>query len=108
MSVQQPSRSSRTFLPPITAAVRQRLQSVFEHAQRGSEKGEYDYAHDRFTECLIEDPANLIYLQNLLGNLGKKYGNNKKGSLFAGLKSKTSRMALNKAAAKGQWRDAFT
>ena len=108
MSAQQPQRSSRTFLPPISAAVRQRLQAVFEHGQRSNEKNDYDYAHDLFSQCLIEDPANLIYLQSFLGNLAQKYGNNKKGSRFSGLKSKTSRMALNKAASKGQWREAFT
>ncbi|HEX4413916.1 MAG TPA: hypothetical protein VH107_09840 [Lacipirellulaceae bacterium] len=107
MSTQQPSRSSRTVLPPITAAVRQRLQAVFEHGQRSVEKADYDYAYDLYTQCLVEDPANLIYLQHFLGNLAQKYGNNKKGARFAALKSKTSRMALNKAAAKGQWRDAF-
>lgn len=94
--------------PPVAPAVRQRLQSVFEHAKRSADKSDYDYAHDLFKDCLIEDPANLIYLQSLLDNLAKKYGNNKKGVRFSALKSKTSRMSLNKAAGKGQWRDAFT
>ena len=78
MSEQQPGKMNRSGLPPVSAAVRQRLQSVFEHGKRGSEKGEFDYAHERFTECLVEDPANLIYLQHLLDNLSRKYGNNKK------------------------------
>ena len=26
-----------------------------------AEKADYDYAHDLFTQCLVEDPANLIY-----------------------------------------------
>jgi tetratricopeptide (TPR) repeat protein len=108
MSAQQPNRSSRAFLPPITAAVRQRLQAVFEHAQRSAEKADYVYAHDLFAQCLVEDPANLIYLQHFLGNLAQKYGNSKKGVRFSGLKSKSSRMALNKAAGKGQWKEAFT
>jgi hypothetical protein len=108
MSAHQPSRTGRAFLPPITAAVRQRLQAVFEHAQRCKEKGDHDYAHDLYTQCLVEDPANLIYLQNFLANLAQKYGNNKKGSRFAALKSKSSRMTLNKAAGKGQWKEAFT
>jgi tetratricopeptide (TPR) repeat protein len=108
MSAQQPNRSSRAFLPPIAAAVRQRLQAVFEHAQRSAEKSDYAYAHDLFAQCLVEDPANLIYLQHFLGNLAQKYGNSKKGVRFSGLKSKSSRMALNKAAGKGQWKDAFT
>ena len=108
MSAQQPARSSRTTLPPVTTAVRQRLQAVFEHAQRCTEKADYDYAHDLFTQCLVEDPVNLIYLQHFLGNLAQKYGNNKKGSRFSGLKSKGSRMALNKAAGRGQWKEAFS
>src|SRR3954451_7390562 len=108
MSAQQPNRGSRTFLPPITAAVRQRLQAVFEHAQRCAEKADYAYAHDLYSQCLVEDPANLIYLQHFLGNLAQKYGNNKKGSRFAALRTKGSRMTLNKAAGKGQWKEAFT
>jgi tetratricopeptide (TPR) repeat protein len=108
MAAQQPTRSSHSSLPPVTAAVRQRLQAVFEHAQRCTEKADYDYAHDLFSQCLVEDPANLIYLQHFLGNLAQKYGNNKKGARFAALKTKSSRMSLNKAAGKGLWRDAFT
>jgi tetratricopeptide (TPR) repeat protein len=103
----QPGKSSRASLPPVSAAVRQRLQAVFEHAQRCAEKADYDYAHDLYTQCLVDDPANLIFLQHFLANLAQKYGNNKKGSRFAGLKSKSSRMALNKASGKGQWREAF-
>ncbi len=108
MSAQQPNRPSRTGLPPVTAAVRQRLQSVFERAQQCADKADYDYAHDLFTQCLVEDPANLIYLQHFLGNLSQKYGNSKKGSRFSGLKTKGTRMTLNKAAGKGQWKEAFT
>ncbi|HEY2411910.1 MAG TPA: hypothetical protein VGI40_06695, partial [Pirellulaceae bacterium] len=108
MSAQQPNRSSRAFLPPITGAVRQRLQAVFEHAQRSAEKADYAYAHDLYSQCLVEDPGNLIYLQHFLGNLAQKFGNSKKGVRFSALKSKASRMALNKAAGKGQWKDAFT
>jgi tetratricopeptide (TPR) repeat protein len=88
--------------------VRQRLQQVFEHGKKSADKADYDYAHDLFAQCLSEDPANQIYLQTLLGNLGKKYGNNKKGARFAALKIKTSRMALSKAAGKGLWQEAFT
>ena len=84
------------------------LQAVFEHGQRSAEKGDYDYAHDLFSQCMVDDPANLIYLQHFLGNLAQKYGNNKKGSRFAGLRTKTTRMTLNKATGKGQWREAFT
>jgi tetratricopeptide (TPR) repeat protein len=107
MSAQQSNRASRSSLPPVSAAVRQRLQAVFEHGQRSVEKADHDYAHDLFAQCLGEDPANLIFLQSLLGNLAHKHGNNKKGSRFASLKATGSRMALSKAAGKGQWHDAF-
>src|SRR4051812_29265608 len=108
MAAQQPTRSGRTGLPPVSGAVRQRLKALFEHAQRSGEKADYDYAHDLYTQCLVEDPANLIHLQHFLSNLAQKYGNDKKGSRFSGLKTKGSRMALNKAAGKGQWKEAFT
>lgn len=108
MSAQQSAKSSRGSLPNVTAAVRQRLQAVFEHAQRSAEKADYDYAHDLFSQCLVDDPANLIYLQHFLGNLAQKHGNNKKGSRFASLMNRGSRSALGKAAGKGQWREAFT
>jgi tetratricopeptide (TPR) repeat protein len=87
--------------------VRQRLQQVFDHANRCAEKGEFDYAHDLLTQCVVEDPGNLIYLQHFLANLAQKYGHNKKGARLAGLKIKSGRMSLNKAAGKGHWRDAF-
>lgn len=107
MAAQQADQQRPTVLAPVSPAVRHRLQTVFEHGQRCAEKGDHDYAHDLFTQCVVEDPANLIYLQHLLGNLAQKYGNTKKGSKLSGLKSKSSRMSLSKAAGKGHWSDAF-
>jgi tetratricopeptide (TPR) repeat protein len=107
MSAQQPGKLNRGSVPNVTAAVRQRLQAVFEHAQRSAEKADYDYAHDLYTQCMVDDPANLIFLQHFLGNLGQKYGNNKKGSRFSSLMNRGSRNTLSKAASKGQWREAF-
>lgn len=103
----QPSNPTRSGFPPITSAVRQRLQSVFEHARRCADKSDHDYAHNLFTQCLVDDPGNLIYLQHFLANLSNKYGNSKKGSRLAALKLTRSRMALSKAAGKGQWHDAL-
>lgn len=88
---------------PLTTAARQRLQKVFEHAQRNVEKGDHDYANKLFAECVVEDPANLVYLQSFLANLQKKYGDNKKGAKLAGLKLKSHRSHLSKAAGKGDW-----
>jgi tetratricopeptide (TPR) repeat protein len=92
---------------PLPAAVRARLQKVYEHAQRCVEKGDYDYANQLYTQCVSEDPANIVYLQAFLANLQKKYNNNKKGARLAGLKIKSHRSALAKAADKGEWQAAF-
>lgn len=94
-------------LPPLTAAVRQRLQKVFEHAQRCLAKQDYDYANKLFSQCVTEDPGNLVYLQEFLANLQKKYGDNRKGSRLAGLKIKSKRSALVKATGKGEWETAL-
>jgi tetratricopeptide (TPR) repeat protein len=92
---------------PLSVASRQRLQKVFEHAQRCTEKADYDYAHQLLSQCVAEDPANIVYLQACLANLHKKYGNNKKGAKLASLKIKGHRSAIAKAADKGDWPTAF-
>ena len=43
------------------------LQKTFEHAQRCVEKGDHDYANQLFTQCVAEDPANVVFLQAFLG-----------------------------------------
>jgi tetratricopeptide (TPR) repeat protein len=92
---------------PLTASVRHRLQKVYEHAQRSLEKGDHDYANQLYTQCVSEDPANVVYLQAFLTNLQKKYGNNKKGARLAGFKIKSHRSAMAKATDKGNWETAF-
>ena len=91
----------------VPPAVRQRLQAVYERATRCVEKGDHDYANDLLTQCLVEDPGNLVYLQAFLANLAQKYDNNKKGARFSALKIKTSRMSLQRAIDKGEWQAAF-
>ena len=92
---------------PLTASARHRLQKVYEHGQRCLEKQDYDYAHQLFSQCVVEDPANITYLQAMLDNLQRKYGNNKKGAKLAALKIKAHRNALHKAAGRGEWEAAF-
>jgi tetratricopeptide (TPR) repeat protein len=93
---------------PLAPAVRQRLQKTFEHAKRCVDKNDYDYAHQLFTQCVAEDPSSIPYLQGMLSNLYKKYDNNKRGAKLAGLKIKSHRSAIAKAADKGEWVAAFT
>ena len=76
---------------------------MFEHAKRCVEKNDFDYAHQLFTQCVAEDPANLVFAQSMIGNLHKKYDNNKRGAKLAGLKIKSQRSTMNKAAGKGEW-----
>lgn len=92
---------------PLSASARHRLQKVYEHGQRCLEKQDHDYAHQLFAQCVTEDQANITYLQALLENLQRKYGNNKKGAKLAGLKIKSHRSALHKASSKGDWEGAF-
>jgi hypothetical protein len=92
---------------PLAPAVRQRLQKMFEHAKRCVEKSDFDYAHQLFTQCVSEDPANIVYAQAMMSNLHKKYDNNKRGAKLASLKIKSHRSALAKGADKGEWLAAF-
>ncbi len=103
MSTNHPTTGPSRGPAPLTTVARQRLQKVFEHAQRSVDKGDWDYANKLFTECVVEDPANLVYLQSFLANLQKKYGDSKKGAKLAGLKLKSLRSHLSKAAGKGDW-----
>ncbi|QDT00199.1 tetratricopeptide repeat protein [Adhaeretor mobilis] len=91
---------------PLSSSSRHRLQKVFEHGQRCVAKQDHDYANQLFTQCVVEDPASIVYLQAFLDNLEKKFAG-KKGSKLAGLKIKSQRSALAKAAAKGDWPTAF-
>ena len=102
MSAPLPPKTTATLLPPPPPAVRQRLQSAFDHGQRCFEKGEFDYASDLFTQCVTDDPGNLVYLQHFLTNLAKKYGDNKKGARLAGLKIKSSRNAADQSDNQGR------
>ena len=88
---------------PIPPEKRRRLQQCFEHGSKSAAGGNYDYATEMFTFCVQGDPGNLIYTQNFLGNLQKKYGNNKKGASFAGMKGATSKGAITKASMQKDW-----
>lgn len=89
--------------PPLSPSVRQRLQKSFERAQ----SADFEYANQLLTQCVAEDPSNVVYLNAFLANLQKKFGGNKKSSAFGALKIKSHRSAMTKAAEKGQWQAAF-
>jgi tetratricopeptide (TPR) repeat protein len=90
-------------IEPLSPAKRKRLQKCFEHGSMLSGKGNYDYANSMFAQCVASDPGNLIYTQNLLSNLMKKYNNNKKGSRGASLSGAGKKANIKKFQMKKDW-----
>ena len=70
---------------------KKRLQKAFEIASQKSEQESYDYATELLSQCVWGDPGNKAYVQSFLGNLQKKYANNRKGSSFGQFKELGSR-----------------
>jgi len=102
------SASGTTAVPPTTAqlspAERSRLSQCF---QRGNQNAatNLDYAIEMFSQCVLGDPGNAIYLQHLLGTLRLKHGV-KKGGGLSGLWSAGGRAGLRKLIASGKQREA--
>ena len=69
--------------PAVTPERRSQLQKLFENGNKQMSLGGHDYAADMFTECVLGDPGNMIYLQSFIVNLRKKFGEKKKTSIFA-------------------------
>ncbi len=82
---------------------RRRLQKLFEHANKAVSKDDYDYATELLTQCVLGDPGNVLFVQTLLGNLRRKYQNNKKGASLAMVKTAGTRGLVKKAALRKQW-----
>jgi tetratricopeptide (TPR) repeat protein len=89
-------------VPPITPAIRRRLQQCYDHAKKlmAQPKYDFDYANTSLTECITSDPGNLVYVEAFFENLAKKYDNNKKG---AKLQLFLNRSPFKKALANKQW-----
>lgn len=89
---------------------RKRLQKCFEHAGRQMAQENYDYATELLAQCVLGDPGNLTYVQSYIGNLQKKYGQNKKGAPFGQFRERGARAALKKAKkalSMGNWDEAI-
>ena len=101
------SNSGVTAVPATTAqlspAERSRLSQCF---QRGNQNAatNLDYAIEMFSQCVLGDPGNAVYLQSLLTVLRKKHGVKKAGGL-SGLWPISKAGSLKKFAEKAQWRD---
>ena len=88
---------------PPSADAKKRLQKCFEIASQKMAQENYDYATELFSQCVWGDPGNKAFVQNFLGNLQKKYANNRKGSSFGQFKELGARSAVKKALAQSDW-----
>ncbi|WP_197525866.1 tetratricopeptide repeat protein [Pseudobythopirellula maris] len=93
----------------LPTAVQHRLVQVQEHAKRSFEKGDHEYAHALFAQCVAEAPCSLVFLQHFRANLTARAKTQKKSSGFSSLRGMSSggRSAIAKAASKGEWLEAF-
>jgi tetratricopeptide (TPR) repeat protein len=92
-----PDDSGKPGKQPLAPHVRRRLQQCFDHGSKMAASGNFDYATELYTQCVVGDPANAIYLQNFIFNLQKKYNNNKSGSKLAGVKGMGIKGSIKKA-----------
>ena len=88
---------------PIPPEKRRRLQQCFERGNQCIAKGDHEYATTMFTPCVLGDPGNVIYVQNLLKNLQQMHKNNKKGVKFASARGAGTKASVKKASMSKDW-----
>jgi len=103
-----PEQSAASARQPLTPAKRKRLQKIFERGSQMMSHENHDYANELLSQCVMGDPANMSYAQSFLGNLQKKYNNNKTGGKLAQLKERGARGAIKKALTKNETKEALT
>jgi tetratricopeptide (TPR) repeat protein len=93
--------------PPVaeamSPAMRRRLQECLQKGVQSTQSGNFEYATELLTQCITGDPGNLVYTQAFLGNLQRKYNNNKKGSSLAGIRSAGAWVGMKNAGRKKDW-----
>lgn len=94
-----PSSETNSLDKPLSAAVRKRLQKYFEYGQDKQAKKDHDYAHSMYAQCVVADPANLVYVEAMLNNLTEKHKPKKKKA-----KIRSSRNAFKKAKSEKDWK----
>lgn len=96
------SAQNTTGAKPVSPEKRKQLQALFAKGSQVSATGNFDYATEMFTQCVLADPGNRIYAENLVGNLQKKYGNNKKGVAMASLRTGGAKANVKKCSTMKQ------
>jgi tetratricopeptide (TPR) repeat protein len=79
------------------------LQRFFQQGSKVAAAGQFDYATEMYTQCVVGDPGNPLYVRSFLANLHKKYNNNKKGEALAGMKTAGTKASVKKAAMSKNW-----
>src|SRR4051794_851063 len=87
----------------MSPAMRRRLQECFNRGVQNTQGGNFDYATELLTQCVVGDPGNVVYTQGFLGNLQRKYNNNKKGSTLASIRTAGSKASIMNASRKKDW-----
>jgi len=89
----------------LSAAKRKRVGNYFDHARKhmAQDGYDFDYATDLLTQCVTGDLATVEYLEAFLGNLQRKYNNNRKGQFLGFLSSAGARNGMKKALAQKDW-----
>ncbi|MDR1493830.1 MAG: tetratricopeptide repeat protein [Planctomycetaceae bacterium] len=82
-----------------------RLQECYTYGNQKMTQGDHDYATEMFIQCLLGDPANIVYIQAFILNLRQKYKDNKKGNSWALLKSGKIKTALKTAWVRQKWKE---
>jgi tetratricopeptide (TPR) repeat protein len=97
--------AARAAIAPLSEVERKRLQQNFQRGEQNFNRN-IDYAIEMFNLCVLGDPANLIYLQSLLGAIRKKHRGKSRGGL-AGVFSAGGRAKVRKLAAAEKYQEAI-
>lgn len=94
-------------IPPehvVSPPLRRALQQCYERGKAllAKDAPDHDYATTMFTECVVKDPSNLVYVDAFLDNLQAKYKNNKKGGRLLGFGG-GKKSEFKKAVAAKNW-----
>ncbi len=85
-------------LTPISPTLRKRLQKYYTYGTQKQKEGDYDYAHAMFSQCVVADPANILYVESMLNNLLSKYRGKKRKT-----KVRASRTNFKKSLSEKNW-----
>ncbi|MGA2255885.1 MAG: hypothetical protein ABSG53_14660 [Thermoguttaceae bacterium] len=95
-------------VPVNSAAIRgERGEKLFEVGTKRASEGNFDIATELFAACVQLDPGNVIYVQNLICNLHKKYGNKEKIGPLSRFGQRGARSAFKDAISHGRWDEAL-